>query len=339
MTLYCGIDLHSNNSVISIIDDNDQVCFEKRLPNDIARILEVLRPFKQDLEACVVESTYNWYWLVDQLMAEGFAVKLAHTTAIPQYSGLKHSNDQSDARHLAHLLRLGILPEGYIYPVEQRALRDLLRRRLLFVRQRTLHLLSLQSLITRQTGQCLSTKQIQTLDDQQLDQLFLPPLRLGAQLTYLAMKWQAQAVKLIERDIYKQLGSSKDYDLLNSIPGVGKVLASTIVLETGDIERFPGPGNYASYARCVRADKVSNGKVKGHGNTKSGNKYLSWAFMEAAHFSAIWSPTIKRFYQKRLRTRHVMVAKKTVANKLARACYFMLKRSEPFDEQRAFGSV
>lgn len=337
MTLYCGIDLHSNNSVISIIDENDKVCFEKRLPNDIIRILEALNPYKQDLHACVVESTYNWYWLVDQLMVEGFNVKLAHTTAIPQYSGLKHCNDQTDARHLAHLLRLGILPEGYIYPAEQRALRDLLRRRLLFVRQRTLHLLSLQSLITRQTGQRLSSNQIKLLDDPQLDQLFTPPLRLGAQLTYLAMKWHTQAVKLIERDIYQQLGSSQAYDLINSIPGVGKVLASTIVLETGDIERFPGPGNYASYARCVRADKVSNGKIKGHGNAKSGNKYLSWAFMEAAHFSAIWSPAIKRFYQKRQRNRHVMVAKKTVANKLARACYFMLKRGEPFDEQRAFG--
>lgn len=337
MTLYCGIDLHSNNSVISIIDDNDHVRFEKRLPNDIVRILEVLTPYKQDLAACVVESTYNWYWLVDQLIAEGFTVKLAHTTAIPQYSGLKHSNDQTDARHLAHLLRLGILPEGYIYPAEQRALRDLLRRRLLFVRQRTLHLLSLQSLITRQTGQNLSSNQIQSLDDQQLDQLFTPPLRLGAQLSYLAMEWHAQAIKLIERDIHKQLGSSESYDLINSIPGVGKVLASTIVLETGDIERFPGPGNYASYARCVGADKVSNGKIKGHGNAKSGNKYLSWAFMEAAHFSAIWSPAIKHFYQKRQRTRHVMIAKKTIANKLARACYFMLKRRERFNEQRAFG--
>lgn len=235
------------------------------------------------------------------------------------------------------MLRLGILPEGYIYPKEQRQLRDLLRRRLLFVRQQTLHLLSLQSLIARQTGQRLSSNQIKALDDPQLDRLFEPPLRLGAQLTFLAMKWQTQAVKLIERDIYKQLGTSESYELISSIPGVGKVLASTIVLETGDIERFPGPGHYASYARCVHADKISNGKVKGHGNAKSGNKYLSWAFLEAAHFGAIWSPAIKRFYQKRLRSRHVMVAKKTVAHKLARACYFMLKRGEPFNEHRAFG--
>lgn len=336
MTLYCGIDLHSNNCVISIIDENDRVCFEKRLPNDIHHILDVLQRFKQDLYACVVESTYNWYWLVDKLVEQGFNVKLAHTTAIPQYSGLKHCNDQSDARHLAHLLRLGILPEGYIYPAEQRGLRDLLRRRLLFVRQRTLYLLSLQSLIARQAGLQMSANQIKTLKGEQIDSLFDPPIRLGAQLTFLALEWQTKAIKLIERDVYKQMGHSVLYDLINSIPGVGKVLASTIVLETGSIERFPGPGNYASYARCVSADRISNGKTKGHGNAKSGNKYLSWAFMEAAHFGAIWSPGIKRYYLKKQQKRHVMVAKKAVANKLARACYFMLKREEPFDEKRAF---
>lgn len=114
MVLYCGIDLHANNSVISLLDEQDKVLFEKRLPNKLPRILAVLEPYRSELSGCVVESTYNWYWLVDGLMEAGFAVHLAHTGAIAQYAGIKYTNDQSDARHLAHLLRLGVLPEGYI---------------------------------------------------------------------------------------------------------------------------------------------------------------------------------------------------------------------------------
>ena len=160
MTLYCGIDLHANNSVVSVLDDQDQVRYEKRLPNDLAVITNTLLPFHKDLLACVVESTYNWYWLVDGLTDAGFDVRLAHTGAISQYAGTKHTNDETDARHLAHLLRLGILPEGHILTREQRVVRDLMRRRLLLVRQKTLHHLSLQSLIARYTGERLSANQV-----------------------------------------------------------------------------------------------------------------------------------------------------------------------------------
>jgi len=337
MTLYCGIDLHANNSVISVLDEQDQVRYEKRLPNDLAMIVGNLQAYKDELSACVVESTYNWYWLVDGLMDAGFEVRLAHTGAIPQYAGIKHTNDQTDARHLAHLLRLGILPEGHIMPKEQRAVRDLLRRRMLLVHQRTLHHLSLQSLVARYTGERLSSNQIKALDTEALEQKLADPICFGAQITLAALRWLNKAVDLLEHEIQKQLKTSKNYDLLTSIPGVGKILAATIALETGEIKRFPGPGHYASYARCVSTDKISNGKHKGRGNKKNGNKYLAWAFMEAAHYAAIWNPEIKRFYQKRKAKRHILVAKKTLANKLARASYHMLSRQEPFDVQRAFG--
>jgi len=124
---------------------------------------------------------------------------------------------------------------------------------------------------------------------------------------------------------------------LITIPGIGDVLGLTILLETGTIERFPDAGHYASYARCVKSEKLSNGKYKGQGNRKNGNRYLAWAFMEAAHFATIWEPGIKRFYQRKLAKSHLMVAKKAVANKLARACYHMLKEHTKFDVTRAFG--
>ena len=337
MTLYCGIDLHANNSVVAIIDEQDNIRFEKRLPNSLEAILSALSAFASELAGCVVESTYNWYWLVDGLMDAGYRVHLAHTSAVPQYAGLKYTNDHSDARHLAHLLRLGIVPTGHILPKEQRAVRDLLRRRLLLVRQRTLHHLSLQSLIARYTGERLSANEIKKLDVDAVLARLGEPIGLGGQISCLGIQWLDRAIGLIEHEVYKQLKPRPEYRLLTSVPGIGQALGSTIALETGSIERFPGPGHYASYARCVKTEKISNGKLKGRGNAKSGNKYLAWAFMEAAHYAAIWSPEIKRYYQRRQAKSHILVAKKAVANKLARACYHMLKNQEPFDVKRAFG--
>jgi len=337
MTLYCGIDLHGNNNVVALLDENDHTVYEKRLPNDVATIIGVLGGYRAELAGCVVESTYNWYWLVDGLMDAGFVVHLAHTSALPQYAGLKYSNDFSDARQLAHLLRLGILPTGYIYPKAERALRDLLRRRLLLVRQRTLHHLSLQSLIARHSGQQLTANGIKALTAQQISDYLPGPIGLGGQITHQARGWLDGAITRIEGELSQQIKPRKDYQLLQSIPGVGPVLGTTIALETGAIERFAGAGNYASYARCVKSEKISNGKYKGQGNKKNGNKYLAWAFMEAAHYAAIWNPRIKQYYQRKQTRAHILVAKKAVANKLARACYHMLKRGEEFDVTRAFG--
>ena len=129
MKLFGAMDLHSNNNVTVLSNEKDEVVFRKRLPNDLKLILKQLAPYQSEIEGIVVESTYNWYWLVDGLMEQGYRVHLANTAAIQQYNGLKYTDDDSDARWLAHLLRLGVLPEGYIYPREQRPVRDLLRKR------------------------------------------------------------------------------------------------------------------------------------------------------------------------------------------------------------------
>ena len=119
MSLYGGIDLHANNSVIMLINEQDEVIYQKRLPNDLPTILGQLAPYHTEMKGLVVESTYNWYWLVDGLMEADYQVHLANPAAIQQYNGLKYTDDHSDARWLAHLLRLGVLPEGYIgYPLK-----------------------------------------------------------------------------------------------------------------------------------------------------------------------------------------------------------------------------
>ena len=114
MKLYGGIDLHSNNCVVVLVDQDSREILRKRIDNDLSKMTDLLDPYRNDITGLVVESTYNWYWLVDGLMEAGFKVHLANTAAIQQYSGVKYTDDNSDARWLADMLRLNILPEGYL---------------------------------------------------------------------------------------------------------------------------------------------------------------------------------------------------------------------------------
>ena len=162
MTVKCmaGIDLHSNNLFCAIVDMAGKRVFEKRLPCDLENVLQALKPFKRRLEKIVVESTYNWYWLVDGLQDHGYPVVLANPAAMQQYDGLKHADDKSDGFFLAEMLRLNILPTGNICDRALRPVRDLLRRRMGLVQKRTSLVLSLKSLHTRMTGRDLGTGRI-----------------------------------------------------------------------------------------------------------------------------------------------------------------------------------
>ena len=206
MKLYGGIDLHSNNSVVALADERDQVVYRRRLPNDPEVILTALAPYSEALVGVVVESTYNWYWLVDALMEAGYRVHLANTAAIVQYSGLKYSDDDSDAAWLAKLLRLGLLPEGHIYPKEPRAVRDLLRRRSRLVQQHTANLLAVQNLLSRNLGHSINANAIRRLTPEKVHEL-LPDanLALAVQSTLLAMRGQLAAIELLEREACAQV--------------------------------------------------------------------------------------------------------------------------------------
>jgi transposase len=300
MKLYGAIDLHSSNNVAVVIDEQDQVVYQKRLPNDLSRIVEQLSPYRLGLEGIVVESTYNWYWLVDGLMEHGYRVHLANTAAIQQYEGLKYTNDHSDARWLAHMLRLGVLPQGYIYPKQERPIRDLLRKRSQMVRQRTTNLLSIENLLTRNTGTSMSANRVKVLDDSQVDELLAnSDLALAVKANLAMMQRADEQTKILEQRVRELVQLKREFSLLKTVPGIGQILALTITLETGDIGRFCSVGNYASYCRCVGSQKLSNGKRKGSANTKNGNKYLAWAFVEAANFAVRYQPLIRRFYQRK----------------------------------------
>ena len=336
--LYGGIDLHSNNNVIALLDETDKVIFEKRLPNEIDAIVHDLKPYHETIIGVVIESTYNWYWLADGLMDVGYRVHLANTAAMKQYEGLKFTNDHIDARHLAHLLRLGILPEGYIYPKEQRAVRDLLRKRSHLVRQKVAQMLSIQSQFSRHTGHSISANRVRQLSDDEVDQR-LPNVHeaLAVKSNLAVLRCLQSQIKQLERIALEQAKSSQAFGLLKTVPGIGDTLALTIWLETGTIQRFERVGHFASYCRCVDTKRLSNGKSKGKGNAKNGNKYLAWAFVEAAHFAVRHDAHIKRFKQRKEAKTNQWVAVKTVAHKLSRACYCMMRDRVPFDRQRAFG--
>ncbi len=338
MKLYGGLDLHSNNSVINIIDENANVIFRKRIANDLDKIKAYLEPYSKDLTGLVVESTYNWYWLVDGLMEAGYKLHLANTAAIQQYSGLKYGDDDSDAKWLAEMLRLNILPEGYIYPKEQRMIRDLLRKRSQLVQQRTKNLLSIQGLYDRHINGRIRSNIVRQLTNEKIAKHFPDPnvcLAVTSNLTILHCL--TQQIRLIEKSLSKQVKLKDEFINLTSINGIGLTLGLTIMLETGDISRFDKVGQYASYCRCVNGARYSNGKKKAKTNTKNGNKYLAWAFVEAANYCIRYNETIKKYYQRKLAKSHIMVAKGAVAHKLARACYYILRDGVSFDVDKAFG--
>ncbi len=335
--LYCGIDLHSNNSVVVLIDDEDRAVYEKRLPNSLEVILLELSRYRKKIAGVVVESTFNWYWLVDGLQEEGYKVHLANTAAIKQYEGLKYTDDKSDARWLAHILRLGILPEGYIYPKEERAIRDLLRKRSQLVRQRTTHILSIQNLMSRNSGRSMSGTKIKTLTELEVDGMFgSDDVAAAVKCNLRACRFLAKEIIMLEKMILSRASIRPEYENLLTVDGIGKALALTIMLETGDISRFGKVGNFASYCRCVDSRRISNEKKKGENNGKNGNKYLAWAFVEAANFAIRYNKVIRRFYERKKSKRNGIVAIKAVAHKLARACYHILKDNVPFSVELAF---
>ena len=338
MKLYGAIDLHSNNAVSGLIDSQDQVKMRKKTGCELDAILNAFKPFKQDVIGIAVESTFNWYWLVDGLMDAGYQVHLVNTAAVKQYEGLKHTDDDTDTFFLAHLLRLGILPTGHIYAKETRPLRDLLRKRGQLVQQRTSNILSIQNLFSRNTGARLNSNAIKRLTREQLEQRFSDEnLVLAIDSNRLLVQTLEAQIGVLEKTILAQAKLDPRYQYLLSVDGVGKILALTIMLETGDISRFEEVGHFASYCRCVDSTRWSNGKKKGKGNTKNGNKYLSWAFVEAANFAIRYHEPAKRYYQRKMAASQRVVALKALSHKLARASYYVMRDQVPFDPRKIYG--
>jgi transposase len=340
MRLYTGFDLHSSNNYVGIIDENGKRAFNKKLPNDPAVIVDTLRPFRNDITDIAVESTYNWYWLVDLLMAEGYKVHLANPSAIQKYTGLKYSDDRHDAFWLAEMMRLGILPEGYIYPKEDRPIRDLLRKRSHLVRLRTSLIISLQNIVSRNNGIKLKVGDVKALKTDRVAPLLTDndDLALAGKVSKETIDFLTHKIKAIERVVEGKAKLREPYDRLLDVPGIGKILALTIMLETGPISRFDKVGNFVSYCRKVSSKWVSNDKTKGKGNKKSGNKYLAWAFSEAAELARRFHEEPRTYYNRKMQRTNFMIAHNALAHKLARATYYIMRDQVSFMPEKLFVS-
>jgi transposase len=336
-TLYGGIDLHSSNSYCGIIDKADRWVKHKRIVNRIEDVTAFFDEYKDRLKGVVLESTYNGYWLMDGLMEAGYKVKLANPTKMGDYDGLKNSNDKTDTRWLAKMLRLGILPESYIYPKNERPMRDLLRKRTLFVNTRTRILNSMEHQF--QTWLCakIGKHHLVELTPEELSRLFGEKnLCLSAESGIEIIKTINRCVAVIEERLYSQIKETDTIKRLSVLPGIAKILGMTIMLEAGTIDRFKSVKNYLSYCRLVEAKKMSNNKKKGSGNRKCGNSILRWAYAEAA-VHALRYERINKYYQRMKRKKGSPKALAIIASKIARVSYkVMTDEAFCYQEERLF---
>jgi transposase len=271
-------------------------------------------------------------------MDNDYKVHLANPAGIQKDKGLKYSGDKHDAFWLARLLRLGILAEGYIYPKEWRPVRDLLRKRGHLVRLRTSLINSLQGIISRNCGCQLPGKKIKQVRVNHITPLLASQedLAMSGAVSKDCIDYPSKKIKEIEVSVENRVEIRKQFAGLQTVPGIGRVLSLTIMLETGDIGRFDKVGNFSSYCRKVPTSWMSNGKKKGKGNSKNANKYLAWAFSEAAEFFRRYDQSARAFYNRKAAKTNFMVAHTALAHKLCRATYFIIRDEVVYDPEKLF---
>ena len=332
-----GIDLHSNNLVIGIVNQEGKRIAHQKLGCDLAEVERFLKPLKPRLQSMAVESTYNWYWLVDGLRAKGYPIDLANPAKIEQYSGIKCADDKHDAFHIAELQRLNILPKAHVYDAKLRPVRDLLRRRTNLVQQRTALMLSFKSLYSRTTGQQMPLKELKQMNVKRAAKLYKHPAnQLIAEIQVEQIQSLDESIGRIEKAVLACARELPLYKRLLTIPGIGTILGMTITMEVGDIQRFKTDGDFASYCRTVDSRRLSNGKQKGANNPKCGNAYLSWAFVEAANFARRYDPRCRQWYDRKQAKTRTVIATKALACKLAKAAWHVMAANTDYDEKRMF---
>jgi transposase len=329
---YCGIDLHARTMYLCVLDQEGRTLLHRNLPTDPDIFLTAIAPFREEL-VVAVECIFTWYWLADLCAREGIPFVLGHALYMKAIHGGKAKNDRIDALKIATLLRGGMLPQAYVYPPEMRSTRDLLRRRLHLVRQRgqllahiqnTHYQYNLPTPKARITYRANREGIAEKFSDASASQSVSSDIELAGHYDSLIRDLELFLTRKAK------LHDQSNFFRLRSIPGVGKVLAMTLLYEIHDIDRFERVQNFASYARLVKCEKSSSGKKLGTGGSKIGNVHLKWAFSEAAVLFLRANPPAQRYLQK-LRKKHGKAKSLSIlAHKLGRAVYFMMKRKEPF---------
>jgi len=333
---YCGIDLHTRTMHVCILEDDGVVRVNRNLPCNPKAFLAVIAPYRESI-VVGVESIFCWYWLSDLCQEQGIPFVLGHAF----YMGLIHSgkgkNDRIDADKIARLLRSGTFPLAYAYPKGMRETRDLLRRRTFLVRQRT-GLLTHLHIVNSQYNLPSIDKQLRWQSNlrEMAERFGDPCLRQNIAADVLLIERLSRLILELERYL---IGAAKvedpgAYQLLQTIPGVGRVLGLVLLYKMHNWKRFTTVGQFLSYARLVRCAHESAGKKVGSGGNKIGNPHLKWAFAEASCLILRVSETARSWKQRYQQKHGPGRAMTVLAAKLGRAAYHMLRKREAFDEAR-----
>ncbi len=338
----CGIDLHARQMYACVMDRQGKKLLHTNIKgNDFDYFLRRVEPYRHDLTV-VSECTFNWYWLADACFDADVGFVLAHALYLKLIHGGKNKNDRIDSEKLAHLLRANLIPPSYIYPAERRPARALLRQRMSYVWERA----TLQThLSMNQTAEGLvpAAKGGHNRDvwEERILEQYTHPLHKFAASCDMDMirAYDAQIAKLeieIIRQAKKALG--RDYHLLLSVPGIGRILAMTLLFEIDMIGRFPTVKDFLSYSRLVKGSVASAGKIKGLTGGKMGNAYLRWAFGQAALIAKRNHPLLTPYAEKLTSKHGKFKGNAILANKIARAVYFMLHNGTTFDAERVIAT-
>jgi transposase len=325
--------LHARSMSVCILSHDDKILLHRNMKAAPEPFLQAIAPYRAGL-VVAVECIFTWYWLADLCAAEGIAFVLGHALSMKAIHGGKAKNDKIDSQQIAALLRGGMLPQASVYPAEMRATRDLLRRRTHLRRKRAELLAHVQNTNSQYT---------------------LP--EIGKKLAYkanragVAERFEAVAVhKTIAVDLalityYDQmlndldlfiLKTAKQHDaqtlyLLQTVPGIGKILRLVLLYEIHPIDRFPRGQDFASSCRLVKCAKESGGKRLGTSGNKIGHAHLNWAFAEAATLFLRGNAPGQKYLARVEKKHDKGKALSILAHKLARAVYFLLKRHTAFD--------
>jgi transposase len=335
---YAGVDLHARTLHLCVLDSAGSVVLDVNLPCRPDAFLGAIAPFRKDvIVGC--ECMFGWYWLSDLCHKEKVPFLIGHALYMKAIHGAKAKNDRIDANKIARLLRGGNFPLAYVYPAGMRETRDLLRRRTFLVRQRSGLMTHLQILNAQYNLPPFPKKLSFAANRAEMDvaaRFPEPSVRRNACADLAVIDCLDEQIAGLELYLTRtaKVDDVQTYHRLQSIPGVGKVLALVLLYEVHDVKRFAGVGQFLSYCRLVRCAHESAGKVLGSGGKKIGNSHLRWAFGEAACLFLRGSERARAWKQKQQKKRGEAKALAILAAKLARAVYHLWRKAEAFDEQR-----
>ena len=332
---YCGIDLHANSMHVCVVDHAGKKHVHRNfMTRQPERFLIALQSFRQRDLIIGCESTFNWYWLADLCQQEKVPFLLGHALYLKAIHGGKTKNDRIDSEKLAMLLRGGNFPTSYVYPQDMRGTRDLLRRRGAIVRRRSATLVHVQMVNHQQNLPAFGKKISYKANHEGVVERFEgDSVQRMVSLDIDLIDFYDEQIKKL--DLYlEQHGKIDNPDTffrLMSIPGVGRILAMTLLYEIHDINRFPTVGDFLSYARLVKGSNSSAGKQYKPTGAKIGNPHLKWAFSEAITLLKRQSAEAKAFAERIEKKHNKARANTLLAIKLGRAVYWMCKRKTAFD--------